>query len=321
MGGAWEDPRIRPVPPSRAIMGEYGNQRLGLPLLVQILEEHDLAATFFVEPFTEEQGHPGQTEPICQFLLDQRQDVQLHVHPCHQQYGLWRQGLTCPQIDELADLPLGVQRDLLGAGCQRIEQWTGRRPVAFRAGNMAANEDSLEQMAALGIRIDSSYTFPYLGGQCKFADTQRYNGSRWYGHVLELALSGFYQPRLPGLHRAKPLDLVGVSFQECRDAIRLICDAGADAVVILHSFSLIKVRDVQYNGGRLNRIVARRFRRLCEWLALHAEQYPTYTFAQLAEALDADGYEARAVPPCKLRRPLRALTRKAVQAVNRFYWV
>jgi hypothetical protein len=321
MGGAWGREDLKPVPASRAIMGEYGNRKLGLPLICDILGQHGLAATFFVEPFHEEQGYPGQMEPVCQYLLDRGQDVQLHIHPNHKHYGLKQAGKHFPFTDQLAELEPQAQQALLAEGCDRVERWTGRRPVAFRAGNMAADERSLEQMAAVGIRIDSSYTFPYLGGQCRFREEQRYNGSKWYGDVLELALSGFCQPRLPALHAAKPLDLVGISFEECRGAIEQIHAAGADAVIILHSFSLFKVRNVQYDGGRLNWIVARRFRRLCRWLADKADEYPTYTFAQLAEAIDAGRYEAKAVPPCKLNHPLRALTRKAVQAVNRLYWV
>jgi len=321
MGGAWRREDLRPVPASRAIMGEYGGRKLGLPLICDTLAEHGLSATFFVEAFLEEQGHPGQMEDVCRYLLDRGQDVQLHIHPNHYHYGLKQQGKPHPYTDGLADLEPQAQRDLLAEGCERLERWTGRRPVAFRAGNMAADEQSLEQMAGVGIRIDSSYTFCYLGGQCKFRDEQRYNGSKWYGEVLELALSGFLQPRLPGLHPAKPLDLVGISFEECRDAVREIHAADADAVVILHSFSLFKVRDVQYNGGRLNRIVARRFRRFCQWLSENADEYPAQTFAQLAEAAEAGDYQANAVPPCKLSRPVRALARKAVQAINRLYRV
>ncbi len=319
MGGAWGDESLRPVPPARAVMGEYGDRQLGLPLICKILGEADLAATFFVEPFADEQGHPGEMERPCQFLLDHGQDVQLHVHPNHKHYGLHRSGLPYPFTDSMAELPRGQQRELLEEGAERLATWTGHRPVAFRAGNMAASEETLKALAEIGIRIHSSYAFPYAGGQCRFSPDDPYNGSRWYGDVLEVALSGFYQPRLPGLHPAKPLDLVGISFEECRDAVGRICDAGADAVVILHSFSLFKVRNFQYDGGRPDRIVTRRFRRLCEWLAGAADRWPTHTFFQLAEAIADNGYEAQAVPPPHLGGG-RALVRKAVQAVNNLYW-
>ena len=317
MGGAWGNPSLRPVSPLRAVWGEYGCRKLGLPWIVEILERHGLTATFFVEAFMEDQGYPGHGERICQYLLTHEQDVQLHIHPNHKHFGLKQQGQPFPFTDSLADLSPAEQLALIRTGSDRIQQWTGRRPHAFRAGNMGASEESLRQLEAADIRIDSSYTFPYLGGQCRFNDTARYNGSKWYGGVLEMAMSGFRQTILSELGRPKPLDLMGISFEECRDAIRRIHGAGVDAVMILHSFSLFKVRNVQYEGGKADWIIARRFRRLCAWLA--KEQMPVYTFSELANALAAGTYEARCVAPCLLVHP-RALVRKAVQAWNRMYW-
>jgi peptidoglycan/xylan/chitin deacetylase (PgdA/CDA1 family) len=318
MGGAWANPSFKPVPPSRAVWGENGDKKLGLPLIVEILEQYGLAATFFVEAFIDEQGHPGQSEAICQYLLDHGQDVQLHIHPNHKHYGMKQRGLAFRQTDQMADLEPESQRAMLSEGAERIERWTGRRPVAFRAGNMAASEETLDQLSALGIRIDSSYTFAYADRGSRFNPERPYNGSKWYDGVLELALSGFRQVPLPGLKPSKPLNLNGVSFEECRDAIRLIHGAGADAVVILHSFSLLKKRDVQYDGIRPDWIVTRRFRRLCQWLAATPE-IPTYTCTQLAGAIADQSYQACDVPPCRLTHP-RGVVRKAVQAWNNLYW-
>ncbi len=319
MGGAWGDPLLRPVPPARAMMGEYGGRRLGVPLIADILGRGNLVGTFFVEAFTDEQGYPGGAEAVCQYLMGRGQDVQLHVHPNHKHFGLKQQGLPHRDTDDFTDLTPEAQRALLEEGRDRIRRWTGRAPVAFRAGNMAASEATLAHLAAVGIRIDSSYAFPFAGGQCRFGAAEPYNGSRWYGEVLELALSGFRQPRVPGLKAAKPLDLVGVSFAECRQAIERICGAGADAVLILHSFSLFKVRNLQYDGGRPNRIVTRRLERLCCWLADHRDAYPTRSFSDVAEAVAKGEYEARAVPPPTLSAT-RAVVRKLVQAYNRLYW-
>ena len=320
IGGAWANPKLRPVPPSRAMMGRYGQKELGLPLIIDILDSFKLHATFFVEVFGDDLGYPGETEKVCKYLVDRGQDIQLHIHPNYMHYGLYRRGLPYPFTDNLSDLSPSEQTDLLKEGCERIEQWTGNLPVAFRAGNMAASEKVLEQVEKAGIKIDASYTFPYAGKQCRFSSKGPFNGSRWYGHVLELALSGFYQPRLPCIQRAAPLDLMGISFEECRDAISSICGSGTDAVVILHSFSLFKKRNMQYDGGRPNHIVTRRFRRLCEWLEANKNKYPSYTFSELAEAIADGRYTAKAVPPCRLSG-LRVLIRKAVQAINNIYWI
>jgi len=319
MGGAWNDVSLKPIPPRLGMMGEYGNPVLGIPLICDVLERHGLRATFFVEPFNDELGYPGETEPVCRYLIERGQDVQLHVHPNHWHYGLKQQGRSFPFTDQMADLSPEEQAFLVQEGADRIEQWTGKRPIAFRAGNMGASEETLRILPQAGIWMDSSYTFPYVGGQCRLPEREPYNGAKWYGNTLEVSLSGFRQAKLPGLPGSQPLDLMGASFGECRDAVRMICGAGADAVAILHSFSLFKVRDVQYRGGRLNRVVVRRFERFCEWLGAHRRSYPTRTFAELGERV-RKGYQPKAVQPCRMQNPLRAALRKFIQGLNRLYW-
>jgi hypothetical protein len=319
MGGAWYDPAIKPVSPERAIWGNTDSQQLGIPLITDILNRNNLAATFFVDSFIDEQGYPGQTEPVCKFLLERGQDVQLHIHPCHMYYPQHIQGKDCPQTDMFFELSPEQQHELLLKGAARLKSATGKFPVAFRAGNMGASEETLKQLLAVGIKIDSSYTFAFTGGQCGFSTGDPYNGSRWYGEVLEMAFSGFYQPPVPGLRPIKVLDPMGISFEECRSGIRQITSAGADAILILHSFSLFKVKDKQYNGIRPNRIVTRRWEKLCRWLGQTNEGFEVYTFSQLAEAVAKGDYKAKGVAPGKLSAP-RAVVRKAVQVYNNLYW-
>ncbi|MDY0290971.1 MAG: polysaccharide deacetylase family protein [Desulfuromonadaceae bacterium] len=320
MGGAWQNPQLKPISPRLGMLGEYGDKQYGIPLICDILRKRDLKATFFVEPFNAELGYPEETEPVVHYLLEQGQDVQLHIHPNHIHYGQQQAGHPHAQTDQMADLPLEVQQQMIEEGARRLQQWSGIRPVAFRAGNMGASEETLAALAAAGLWLDSSYCFPYVGGQCLFNEQQRYNGCKWYGQVLEVALSAYRQPNIPALHPAKPVDLMGSSFEECRDAVQMICAAGAEAVLILHSFSLFKVRDKQYAGGKLNRIVTRRFEKFCDWLATNPSNYPARTFSELARLVKEQGYQPQAVEPCMLKRPFRALTRKAVQGLNNFYW-
>lgn len=319
MGGAWDCDQLRPVPPSRGMMGQYGDRAFGVPLIVQILREYGLAGTFFLEPFNDELGHPDQTEPVCRFLLDRGQDIQLHVHPNHVHYGQKLRGEAYVTCDQIGELEGQQQEELVRAGIERLQSYTGRKPVAFRAGNMGASEETLGHLSEAGICIDSSYAFPFAGGQCLFPAGEPWNGSRWYGDVLEVALSGYYQPRCPGLHAAKPLDFVGISAGEMIEAIEKIAAVGAETVLILHSFSLMKVRDLQYNRGRLNRIVAGRLRKVCRWLSGRSD-LEVRTFAGLSDLVASGDFTARAVTPCRLGRPVRALARKALQGWNNLYW-
>jgi hypothetical protein len=185
---------------------------------------------------------------------------------------------------------------------------------------MGASEQTLEALGAVGIPIDSSYTPAFAGGQCRFDAAERWNGSRWYDDVLEVALSAYRQPSAPLLHPIKPLDVVSISSGEMRDGIAAVIDSGVDAVVILHSFSLFKVRNVQYDGGRVDRIVTRRFRGLCRWLA-DRSTYAVETFASLARRVSMGEYQAQHSPLPRLGGLARAWTRKALQGINSLHWV
>ena len=154
---------------------------------------------------------------------------------------------------------------------------------------------------------------PYGGSAV--SGKEQYNGNGTTSWRLPCRLTAAWP-----LYPSKPVDLMGSSFEECRDAVEMMCDAGADAVVILHSFSLFKVRDKQYRQGRPNRVVIRRFERFCRWLDAHREKYPPRTFTELGRLVREEGYQPKAVPPCAINKPLRALTRKVVQGLNNFYW-
>ena len=320
MGGAWQDSSLSPIPPRLGMMGEYDGKQYGIPLICEILQRNALAATFFVEPFNEDLGYPDQTEPVVRFLVEKEQDIQLHIHPNHIHYGQYRAGKPYVKTDQMADLDIGMQKEMIVAGADLLESWSGTRPIAFRAGNMGASEKTLAALIDAGLWIDSSYTFPYVGRQCRFLEQERYNGSKWYGDILEVALSAYNQPKIPSLHPSKPIDLMGSSFEECRDAVKMICDAGGDAVLILHSFSLFKVRDSQYNGGKLNKVVMRRFEKFCQWLDDNRLNYPPRTFSDLGRLVRDQGYQPKSVAPCTINKPLRALTRKFVQGLNNYYW-
>ena len=68
----------------------------------------------------------------------------------------------------------------------------------------------------MGIVIDSSYTFPEAESPCHFGRQAPFNGSKWFGKVLEVALSDFYARQRCGPESAKVLDLGTVGFAECR---------------------------------------------------------------------------------------------------------
>jgi hypothetical protein len=102
-------------------------------------------------------------------------------------------------------------------------------------------------------------------------------------------------------------------------------DAGAAAgldhfVVVFHSFSAVKARDIGYREMRPNRIVIRRLAKTFRYLAENPDRFRMSTMGDLAG-------NAATLEPAEPSRPVADLAlhasavRKAVQLINNAYWV
>jgi hypothetical protein len=59
--GAWTSSDLRPVAPELSVLGRIGPNRYGVPLIMDILEEYDLRATFFTEVLARDVVGPSET--------------------------------------------------------------------------------------------------------------------------------------------------------------------------------------------------------------------------------------------------------------------
>jgi hypothetical protein len=113
-----------------------------------------------------------------------------------------------------------------------------------------------------------------------------------------------------GGRRLRHLQISAVSAAEMRAAL-LHAEAERNPLVTIvsHSFELA-TRD----GRRPNRIVQRRFDRLCAWLDAHRGRFPTQYATDLLEVtLD---HPATPLPPA----PVRRLARVAAQGLSNLYY-
>lgn len=80
--GGWDGIETKfPEAFSRYVYGRSGKGDFGLPLILRLLSEHELQATFFVEPLFASRFGLGPLTEIVNLIRDAGQDVQLHVHP------------------------------------------------------------------------------------------------------------------------------------------------------------------------------------------------------------------------------------------------
>lgn len=320
MGGAWTNPGYEPVGPERAVLGRLDGTCYGVPLIMDILEENGLRGTFFTEvlagPLVDERALAQAYESV----LERGHDAQLHAHPVYRYYAKVRRGELSetalpPRMDLIGSLPVDVQRELLEEARDTFVRFTGRKPTAFRAGNYGASLETLKVLDEMGFTHDSSFNAAYTNGMCLVSPGTVTNTPWQVGGLWEVPVTSFRTGSLL-MSKVKPLDIAGVSFAEIRRVLEQAEQRGPGTVtMVLHSFSFLKRADVQFRRMKPDRLVIRRFRRLCRFLAAERARFPVRTFA-------GSGEPQVGVPEPKLAAlgTMLPAWRRLVQGVNRFYW-
>jgi len=192
---------------------------------------------------------------------------------------------------QLARYDLGAQRSLIARARDFLVQAGARPPIAFRAGNYSANDDTLRALADLGFAYDSSH-----------------NGHQ---HPWPSAIDLPREQVTPIVHQGitevpvtliadgrgmRHLQLCAVSLAELKAAIRFAGGSGLPVVnIVTHSFEL-----ANRAGSAPNRLHVRRFEELCAWLSAERRRFPTSYFSELGDVpLDVP---SRLLPRAPMRR-------------------
>lgn len=328
MGGAWSNPQLRPVGAERRVFCRTGGQDYGIGWQCQRLRERGLKATFFCEVLSSLVLGEDDTRSYLEFLFEEEQDVQLHVHPNFYFYAekLWADAnhadyAVPAQPDNLGAMSTEDQAKILGLAVDIYKYLTGRDPTAFRAGGYAADERTLSILARQGLRIDSSWN-PVYHRRGSFA-TERPPVNRPFllNGVLELPVTLVADPLpLPGKARGlRPLEVCALSAAEMRTALNQLHDNGvSDVVIVHHSFACVKATDVQYRQIKPDRMVMRRFTSLLDFLAENSGRFEVMTMGAMTGLTEPTSARREFVPVLGYLPPL---WRTVQQTINRFYVV
>lgn len=266
------------------------------------------------------------TRSYLEFLLEQEQDVQLHVHPNFYFYSekLWAQAQNAEyfpprQPDSLSALPAEDQAAILHTAADIFRYLTGRQPAAFRAGSYQANSTTLAILSQLGFRIDSSYSPVYRSAGSFPGEALPFNQPFLLEGVLELPVTVVRQqlpaPNKPG--GLVQMEICALSASEMQSSLDQLQQTGVkDVVIVHHSFACVKARDVQYRDLRPDRIVMRRFTALLDYLASHPDRFEVATMGQLAGAGNPRSADAPgAIPSLGYLKPLVRTFQQAVSQI------
>ena len=286
---------------ARTIACRSDSGEAGIDYQMDVFDRHDMKAVFFVDPMPALVWGTGAIADVVRPIVARGHDVQLHIHT---EWLEWA-GAANPLGEgrtgrNMADFTLAEQLVLLAWAKDTLVAAGAPAPVAFRAGNYGANDDTLRALAHFGLRYDSSHC-PALGGEISLGRRDR----RPVEHcgVVEVP-AGCIRSFGDELRHAQ---ITALSAKELLCAVRHARDTGLDSfTVVSHSFELFN-RD----AGRINPVLKRRFERFIKGLAA-MEGVHTATFAGIPPEPLPKSYPPRPVLP---HSPLRTGLRVVEQAV------
>lgn len=239
-----------------SILGRCPAGDFGITYQMDVMDRHGLRGVFFVDPLPALVLGEQIIADIVGPIVARGHEIQLHAHP---EWLEWAHSIPCAARSgrDMADFGLQDQRALIDYGLAVIQRAGAPRPIAFRAGNFGANDDTLRALAALGLRWDSSVNAAWLGGVCRIGFTA--------GRSAPLVLHGVSEAPVSGLADGgfRPAQVCALSAWEMRDALRHAATVDHPAfMIVTHSFELLS-RDRR----RPNRVVAQRFAAMARTIA------------------------------------------------------
>ncbi len=214
--------------------------RCGLMAISRSLARRGLAGTFFLSVFEHRTwGEPALRDIVGRLQADGH-DVELHTHP---------QFAYDPTRNEMFQYRLDEQTAIIRDGAALLSRWTGRPVVAHRAGDYAADPNTLLALQRNGIPIDSSLLAGHAHCRLTVPPLKRNLPAR-SGDVIEVPVTVFLQAESPAwltnhLAPVTTLRKIDVNWLADERQSRAAIDAAVSAdlpviVIFLHSFSLLR---------------------------------------------------------------------------------
>lgn len=217
-------------PVGKLILGHTDTGSYGIEKIMDICDEHDAKALFFVD-FAEAWDYGvDKIKEVVDVILNRGHDIGVHIHPNHmldkERSFLW-------QYTE------AEQRHMITECTKLYKRLVGKDPASFRAGKYSANRTTLDILNEIGYQYDfSAY---YHQQWCGIDPPLTINAPCKYGMLTEFPVTMHKSFQLAGLSREDKLDVEMMQPGEFRYALSQIKKNNFPQVVTVffHSFSLL----------------------------------------------------------------------------------
>lgn len=281
---------------ARSISGETRDGAAGIFYQMDLLDRHGLKGVFFVDPMPALVWGVAAVTDVVGPIIARGHDVQLHLHTEWLEFA----GEANPLGDRIGrnikDFNLDDQCRLLDHARSILIAAGAPPPVAFRAGNYGANDDTLRALGQIGLRYDTSHCPGIAQSDCDISLSAANRDPIAHCGTIEVPIDSVAAAR-GGLRH---FQLTALTAGEIIAALRHAARRGQQCMTLVsHSFEALS-RD----RLRINRIVQRRFERLCAAVQAMPD-VTTATYAESPPQIGASRAANLALPHSYLRTARR----------------
>ena len=275
---------------------------VGVDYQLDVFESHRLKAVFFVDPMPALLWGVAAIEDVVGPIVARGHDIQLHLHTEWLALAGAANPLGSKSGINIKDFAFEDQCRLIERARALLVAAGAPAPIAFRAGNYGANDDTLRALAECNLAYDTSHCPGIAGSLCDISLGSEDRQPRDHAGVIEVpigCIAGFSG-------RLRHAQVTALTAGEVLSAIRHIHRKGIGSFTLVsHSFELLS-----RNRQRINHIVKRRFEQLCAGLA-RLDGVRTATYADTPPVVRDSPGKTSVLP----HNPLRTGRRLAEQAL------
>lgn len=258
--------KYRPDAFETFIEGKINNKEVGYKFIMDILDKYGVKGEFFVDVYPYKQIGEEKFATLCRNIVQRGHNVQLHTHPSI-------------DFDEkriyMHQYSLKEQVEILKIG-EKIKDWTGKYPIAHRAGGYGINIDTFKALDQIGIYYDSSYF--YGNKNCEFHHDIK-NKLFKIGNITEIPITVFkkivsYDFLGINISRREYFQKLDIRYGATIDEIKkVIRDNGKDSIIVLflHSFNFLKLpynfTKRKYGKISIDEEMIKKFENLFKWIS------------------------------------------------------
>jgi len=243
----------------RSITGRTPTGDVGVGYQMDVFERNGLKGVFFVDPMPALVMGESIIRDIVEPIVERGHDVQLHMHT------EWLAFAKDSPVEgrvgsNIKDFSLEDQVALIGYAAGALVNAGASQPVAFRAGNYGASDNTLHALALHGIKYDTSFCPGIAQSHCSISLSKNITEAVEHCGVVEVPIGAI---KARGEKR-RHAQITALSSYEMINALNHSEKIGRNSYsIVSHSFEMM-ARD-RYS---INQVVRRRFERFCHDLSL-----------------------------------------------------